>query len=177
MSSKTKIMTLLAIATMSKSVALFGQNQNFQDKKVDSVYVVHNPPVVDGADVYYYGVAKNIIGLEEATLVKAFEDKNTGKVYKSNNGVVIFLPGYGVIGVVLKNGKLEYISSDDVKKPMVVDSEYAGMIEYINKKIVSYMSKGSDIYNAVVAGQKVNGVMEKKAATFGTVKDQENSGR
>ena len=171
MSTKTKIMTLFAVVTMSKSVALFGQNQNFQDKKIDSIHVAHNPSLLDGADVYYYGVAKNIIGLEGATLVKAFEDENTGRVYKSNNGVVVFLPGYGVIGAVVKNNKLEYISSDDVKKPMVVDSEYTGMIEYINKKIIAYMSKDSDIYNAVVANQKVNDVMKQNANTFGTVKE------
>ena len=167
MSVKTKFIGLLTVAAMSKSVALFGQNQNVQDAKKDSVYVAYTPQQVsplDGADVYYYGVAKNIVGLEEATLVKAFEDENTGRVFTSNNGVVIFLPGYGIIGAVVKNGKLEYISSDDAKKPMAVDSEYKGMIEYINKKIVKYLVKGTDIYNVIVAGQSVEA---RKADTLG----------
>jgi len=182
MSVKTKFIGALAFVAMTSPVALFAQNQNVPQQYVqkEKKYAVSmdNPPRLDGQDVFYTGVARNILGLDGETLTKIVtDDEKDGNVFRSNNGVVIFLPhNYGVLCAIVKNGKLEHIAADNVNAiscGSVVDPQYTDMIEYINKRIIKYVLKDSDIYKAIL-GDKA--FMERKES-FGTTKKDLEQGR
>lgn len=180
MSAKTKFIGVLALVALAKPAALLAQNQNVPQQYAEKKYVVmrDNPPKLDGQDVFYTGIARNVLGLGGEGFTKVVtDDEEDGNVFRSNNGVVIFLPhNYGVLCAVVKNGKLEHVAADNVNAiscGSVVDPQYAEMIEYINKRIVKYILRDTEIYKAIVGDEDF---MERKDA-LRTVKQGFEQGR
>lgn len=139
---------LFGMMTLSPVMAQQGKStSNNVEKNVTTE--INLTPKFDEREIYLAGIATSNLGLDRKTLKKVGENNQEDNVlFVSDNGLICFFEN-NALGVVIKKGRLRYVTSDDVlagKFSQLSGSEYIGILQEF---VRGTADKNSTIYKAI----------------------------